>query len=200
MTLAPLQTLCGVKRVHMVSMQAVSGAGRSPGVIALDAVDNIIPYIPKEEDKVEWETKKILGRLDGDTIAPADMQISCTCTRVGVLEGHTLVVHAELGAKVSEDEIKAAWRGFGRDFLAAGYPSAPERLIHVHDDPFRPQVRLDRDRGDGLTTTVGRLRPDATGGEGWKYIVVSHNTKMGAAKGCILMAEHLLAHGVLAPS
>src|SRR5262249_3714483 len=148
----------GVRRVHMVSLQAVSGAGRSPGVIALDSIDNILPYIPKEEDKVEWETRKILGELDGAGVRLAEIPISCTCRRVGVLEGHTLVVHAELGSAASAADIAAAWREAGREFLSAGYPSAPEELVHLHADPFRPQVRLDRDRGGGLTTTVGRLR------------------------------------------
>jgi aspartate-semialdehyde dehydrogenase len=99
-----------------------------------------------------------------------------------------------------EDEIRAVWRGFGADFCAAGYPSAPRSLIHVHDDPFRPQVRLDRDLGAGMTTAVGRLRPDPSVENGWKYMLVSHNTKMGAARGCILLAEHLLAQGIIAPA
>jgi aspartate-semialdehyde dehydrogenase len=197
MTLYPLHRRFGVERVHMVSLQAVSGAGRSPGVIALDSIDNVLPYIPKEEDKVEWETRKILGELDGDGVRLAEIPISCTCTRIGVLEGHTLVVHAELCSAASADDIAAAWREAGREFLSAGYPSAPEELVHLHPDPFRPQVRLDRDRGGGLTTTVGRLRPDPGVRDGWKYVLVSHNTKMGAAKGCILLAEHLAALGMI---
>jgi aspartate-semialdehyde dehydrogenase len=197
MSLAPLHRHFGVKRVHMVSMQAVSGAGRSPGVIALDILDNIVPFIPKEEEKVSAETRKILGTVSGDTIKPADFTVSCTCTRVPVLEGHTEAVHVELGREVDEDEIIEVWRSFGADFIARGYPSAPSSLIHVHEDPFRPQVRLDRDMGDGMTTVIGRLRRDTTVENGWKYLLVSHNTKMGAAKGCILLAEHLLAEGVI---
>lgn len=198
MTLAPLHRSFGVKRVHMVSMQAVSGAGRSPGVIALDAIDNIIPLIPKEEGKVQVETLKILGEVSGATITPADIAISCTCTRVGVLEGHTEVVHVELAKSATEAEVRAAMGGFGEDFVGKGYPSAPSELIFVHDDPFRPQVRLDRDRNDGMTTVVGRLRADEVMANSWKYVLVSHNTKMGAAKGCILLAEHLHAEGYFA--
>jgi aspartate-semialdehyde dehydrogenase len=197
MTLGPLHRAFGVSHVHMVSMQAVSGAGRSPGVPALDVIDNIIPYIPKEEEKVARETRKILGTLEGAAIAPADFGISATCTRVGVLEGHTMVVHVALRGEPSEGDIARVWREAGKDFIAAGYPSAPAALISLSDDPFRPQVRLDRDAGDGMTTAVGRLRADDSTPGGWRYLLVSHNTKMGAAKGCLLEAEHLLAEGFI---
>jgi len=196
-TLAPLHRAFGVRRVHMVSMQSVSGAGRSPGVIGLDIIDNIIPYIPKEEQKVQIETLKILGTLGDAGITPANIGVTCTCTRVAVLEGHTEVVHAELASEPDEAAIVQAWRSFGSDFVAAGYPSAPPALIHVHEDPFRPQPRFDRDVNDGMTTVVGRLRRDETSKSGWKYVLVSHNTKMGAAKGCILLAEHLTAAGYI---
>jgi aspartate-semialdehyde dehydrogenase len=196
-TLAPLHRAFGVERVHMVSMQAVSGAGRSPGVIALDAIDNIIPFIPKEEGKVQLETLKILGTLDGDRVRPADIAVTCTCTRVGVLEGHTEVVHLQLASDPDERAVAEAWRSFGADFVAAGYPSAPPALIHVHEDPFRPQVRLDRDWGEGMTTVVGRLRRDEVTPRGFKYMLVSHNTKMGAARGCLLVAEHLHDRGLI---
>ena len=202
MTLAPLHRAFGVKRVHMVSMQAVSGAGRSPGVIGMDIIDNIIPHIPKEEEKVQRETLKILGTLrDGDgagaAITPASIAVSCTCTRVGVIEGHTEVVHVELARTPDQDAITQAWRSFGKEVSGAALPSAPPALIHVHDDPFRPQVRLDRDMNDGMTTVVGRLRRDDTSEGAWKYMLVSHNTKMGAAKGCVLVAEHLHAAGYI---
>jgi aspartate-semialdehyde dehydrogenase len=196
-SLAPLHRRFGVKRVHMVSMQAVSGAGRLPGVMSLDILDNILPFIPKEEEKVAAETRKVLGTVSGETIEPADFTISCTCTRVPVVEGHTEAVHVELGRETDEDEIAEAWRTFGTDFIARGYPSAPPAFIHLHDDPFRPQVRLDRNMGGGMTTVIGRLRRDHAVENGWKYVLVTHNTKMGAAKGCILLAEHLLAEGVI---
>ena len=196
-TLAPLHERWGVKRVYMTSMQSVSGAGRSPGVVALDNIDNIVPYIPKEEEKVEKETRKILGRLDGDEIVPAPFSVSCTCTRVPVLEGHTESVFVELEGAATEAEVKGAWREHGAAFIARGYPSSPRRMIVVHDDPFRPQVRLDRDNEQGMATTVGRLRKDDSLGHGWKYLLVSHNTKMGAAKGALLVAEHLAAEGLI---
>jgi aspartate-semialdehyde dehydrogenase len=190
MTLRPLQAAFGVGRVIMTSMQALSGAGRSPGVSAMDILDNIIPYIPKEEEKVEKETLKILGQIGPGGITPADMKVSCTCTRVNVLEGHTESVFVELGRKAGLDEVKAAWRELGADLPALGLPSAPRRLITVTDDPFRPQVRLDRDAEGGMSTVVGRLREDPVLG-GVKYLLVSHNTRMGAAKGAILVAEYL---------
>lgn len=196
-TLAPLHARWGVEKVFMTSMQAVSGAGRSPGVIGLDVIDNIIPFIPKEEEKVEKEAKKILGRLVGDEIETAPFSVSCTCTRVAVLEGHTESVFVALSKPATEAEVKSAWREHGAAFLAKGYPSAPKQLIVVHEDPFRPQVRLDRDADDGMATTVGRLRKDESLGHGFKYILVSHNTKMGAAKGAVLVAEDLIAQGYI---
>jgi aspartate-semialdehyde dehydrogenase len=197
--LAPLHRAFGIEHVHMVSMQAVSGAGRSPGVVALDVVDNIIPFIPGEEGKVAREAQKVLGTIAGDRIEPASFGVSATCTRVGVLEGHTIAVHVALSDDATAEAITAAWNGAGASLLEAGYPSAPERLIEVSDDPFRPQVRLDRESGRGLTCVVGRLRADAAVSRGWQFVLVSHNTKMGAALGCILQAEQLVALGVIGP-
>jgi len=196
-TLAPLHEHFGVERVLMTSLQAVSGAGRSPGVVALDILDNIIPYIPKEEEKVEKETRKILGKLVGDAIQPAAFPVSCTCTRVPIIEGHTESVFVSLSRPASEAEVKSAWREHGAAFVRKGYPSAPRQLIVVHDDPYRPQVRLDRDNDDGMATTVGRLRADPVLPNGIKYLLVSHNTKMGAAKGAVLVAEDLIARGYI---
>ncbi|MDB4967175.1 MAG: aspartate-semialdehyde dehydrogenase [Myxococcales bacterium] len=197
-TLKPLHDAFGIERVVMTSMQAVSGAGRSPGVLALDVIDNVIPYIPKEEEKVEKETKKILGTIDGsgEGITDAKIAVSCTCTRVNVIEGHTESVFVGLKKKPSVDEAKAAMREFGAEFIALGLPSAPQHLITVSDDPYRPQVRLDRDAEDGMTTSVGRMREDAVLG-GVKYMLVSHNTRMGAAKGAMLIAEYLVHAGYI---
>jgi aspartate-semialdehyde dehydrogenase len=191
MTLRPLDIAFGVEKVIMTSMQALSGAGRSPGVPAMDILDNIVPYIPKEEEKVQSETQKILGKVQGDGIAPASIAVSCTCTRVNVLEGHTESVFVQLRRPARLDDVKAVWREFGADLTSLGLPSAPKRLIKVHDDPFRPQVRLDRDEEGGMTTVVGRLREDLVFANGIKYMLVSHNTRMGAAKGAILVAEYL---------
>jgi aspartate-semialdehyde dehydrogenase len=197
MTLRPLDVAFGVSRVIMTSMQALSGAGRSPGVSAMDILDNIIPYIPKEEEKVQMETLKILGRLSNDAIVPANMTVSCTCTRVNVIEGHTESVFVELRKKAGLDEVKAAWRELGSDLAALQLHSAPKHLISVTDDPFRPQVRLDRDAEGGMSTVVGRLREDPALTNGIKYLLVSHNTRMGAARGAILVAEYLTKKGYI---
>ena len=194
MTLRPLDVAFGVGKVIMTSMQALSGAGRSPGVSAMDILDNIVPYIPKEEEKVEKETLKILGKMGPGGIIPSDMRVSCTCTRVNVLEGHTESVFVELKRKATLDEVKVAWREFGSDLRALGLPSAPRQLVSLTEDPFRPQVRLDRDAEGGMSTVVGRLREDTVLG-GVKYMLVSHNTRMGAAKGAILVAEYLAKKG-----
>jgi aspartate-semialdehyde dehydrogenase len=196
-TLKPLDDAFGVSRVIMTSMQALSGAGRSPGVSAMDILDNIVPYIPKEEEKVEKETLKILGRLSGDEIAPAPVTVSCTCTRVNVLEGHTESVFVELKKKASLDDVKAVWRAFGKDMAELKLPSLPKHLISVSDDPYRPQVRLDRDAEGGMSTVVGRLRTDPVFANGVKYMLVSHNTRMGAASGAILVAEYLTKKGYI---
>lgn len=185
-TLKPLLDAFGIRRVIMTSMQGVSGAGRSPGVMALDILDNVIPYIPGEEEKVARETGKILD---------AAFPVSATCTRAAVTEGHTEAVSVSLGRPAAPAEVAAAFREF--DAGLHGLPSAPRRLITVHDDPFRPQPRLDRDADAGMTTSVGRIREDAALDHGIKYVLVSHNTKMGAAKGAVLTAEYLLTKGFM---
>jgi aspartate-semialdehyde dehydrogenase len=195
-TLKPLDDAFGIDKVVMTSLQSVSGAGRSPGVLALDVIDNVIPYISKEEEKVEKETRKILGRFEKDGITDARMAVSCTCTRVNVLEGHTESVFVGLKKKPSVDEAKKAMEEFGRDFIELGLPSSPKHLITVSGDPYRPQPRLDRDNEDGMTTTVGRLREEPVLG-GIKYVLVSHNTRMGAAKGGLLIAEYLVKKGYI---
>jgi aspartate-semialdehyde dehydrogenase len=197
MTLRPLDVAFGVEKVIMTSMQALSGAGRSPGVPGMDVLDNIIPYIPKEEEKVERETQKILGKLTGDSITPAAIAVSCTCTRVNVLEGHTESVFVQLRKKAGLDEVKAAWRELGSELDGLGLPSAPRNLIVVREDPYRPQVRLDRDEQGGMSTVVGRLREDLAFNNGIKYMLVSHNTRMGAANGAILVAEYLIKKGYI---
>jgi aspartate-semialdehyde dehydrogenase len=195
MTLKPLHDAFGVRNVVMTSLQGVSGAGRSPGVIALDIIDNVVPYIPGEEEKVETETRKILGRLAGDVIEPAPFRVSATCTRVPVLEAHTEAVCVALERAAGVDDAKRALREFGRPLLDLGLPSSPAALIEVSEDPFRPQPRLDRDREDGMVTSVGRVRRDPVLPNGLKYVLVSHNTKMGAARGAILVAEYLCHQG-----
>jgi aspartate-semialdehyde dehydrogenase len=194
-TLKPLLDRFGLQRVVMTSMQGVSGAGRSPGVPALDILDNVVPYIPGEEEKVARETGKILGRLQDGAIVPAAFPVSATCTRSAVTEGHTEAVALSLGAPAGPADVAAAFREFGGELARLGLPSAPRRLITVHEDPFRPQPRLDRDADGGMTTSVGRIREDAALEHGVKYVLVSHNTKMGAAKGAVLTAEILATSG-----
>jgi aspartate-semialdehyde dehydrogenase len=177
-------------------MQAMSGAGRNGGVLGLDALDNIIPYIPGEEEKVQKETQKILGQYSGEGIVPANFGVSATCTRANISDGHTESVFVATEKPCSVEQVTQVMREF-RGGLE-GLPSTPEHLIYVHNDPFRPQPRRDRDMGDGLTTVVGRMREEhVLGAHGIKYVLVSHNTKMGAAKGAILVAELLLRDGII---
>jgi len=192
--LAPLHQAFGAERVVLTSMQAVSGAGRSPGVLTLDVVDNVVPYIKGEEAKVERETKKLLGGPE----RPAEMAVSATCTRVPVLEGHTESVVASFARPCSVEAAKSAMENFGREVNPGTHPTAPEQWVTVLDQADRPQVRLDRERDGGMTTTVGRLRSDEVlGSHGLRFVLVSHNTKMGAAKGAVLVAEDLAARGRL---
>ncbi len=194
-TLKPLLEHFGVRHVIMTSLQAVSGAGRAGGVLSLDVIDNVIPFISGEEDKVEREAGKILGRCDGGAIVSAAFSVSATCTRVAVLDGHTETVSVATERPCSPAEAAAAMTEFEGDVAGLGLPSAPERLILVHADPFRPQPRLDRDVDGGMATSVGRLRAEPTFAHGVKYVLVSHNTQMGAAKGALLVAEYLAHAG-----
>src|ERR671930_2356711 len=196
-TLKPIMTRFGINNVFMASMQALSGAGRSPGVIALDIMDNIIPYIPKEEEKVQIETKKILGDLDTGSIAPNAIKVSCTCTRVPVLDGHTETVFVETKRSAVPEEVKNEMVNFSRSVTIRDLPTAPEDYIIVHDDPARPQPRIDREINDGMTTVVGRLRKDPVFHNGIKYVLLSHNEKMGSAKGAVLLAELLKQKNML---
>jgi aspartate-semialdehyde dehydrogenase len=196
-TLKPLLDKFGIHFVIMSSMQAMSGAGRSPGVAGLDILDNVIPYIPKEEEKVQRETQKILGTLGDDGIAPARFPVSCTCTRVNVLDGHTESVFVSLEQPAALDQVAQAMRDYDGGLGSMRLPTAPPEFIYVHDDPFRPQPRLDRDMNDGMTTVVGRLRTDGALDNGVKYVLVSHNTKMGAARGAVLTAELLYCQKLL---
>jgi aspartate-semialdehyde dehydrogenase len=190
--LKPLHDAFGVRRVIVTSMQGISGAGRSPGVVGLDIIDNVVPFIPKEEEKVARETRKIFATLGEGGLRDADFVVSATCTRASVLEGHTEAVSVSLEKPASPADVAAAMRAFdgGHDL-----PTAPGRWIIVHDDPFRPQPRLDRDAEGGMATSVGRIRPEPVLENGVKFVLVSHNTKMGAAKGAVLVAEHLYKGG-----
>jgi len=194
--LAPLARRFGLRSVIMTSMQALSGAGRSPGVHSMDILDNVIPFIPKEEDKVARESAKILGSLEGDRILPLALPVSAHCNRVNVRDGHTECVSAGLGRPAPLDEVRDALRSFGRDFVDLGLPSSPPELCRVLEDPYRPQPRIDRMTNDGMTAVVGRLREDPVLPNGVKFVVLSHNTKLGAAKGATLVAEYLVHRGL----
>ncbi|HEX6561823.1 MAG TPA: aspartate-semialdehyde dehydrogenase [Nitrososphaera sp.] len=190
-TLKPVLDKFGINKVIMTSMQALSGAGRSPGVIALDITDNVIPYIPKEEEKVQREAKKILGKFAKNAITPADFRVSCTCTRVPVLDGHTETVFVETAEAAEPEDVKKEMLKFSKNVSIGKLPSAPKEYIVVHDDPTRPQPRIDRELNDGMTTAVGRLRKDTAFDNGIKYVLLSHNEKMGSARGAVLLAELL---------
>jgi len=190
-TMKPLYEKYGAKKVMMTSMQAISGGGRSPGVSAMDVTDNIIPYIPKEENKVKIETKKILGKLKDGKIEPADIRVSCTCTRVPVIDGHTESVFVETEKEIDPKNAKETYEQYNKEISVAGLPSAPKDYYVVHEDPTRPQPRIERHVGDGMTTTIGRLEKEELFDHGLKYMLFSHNKKMGSAKGAVLLAEML---------
>jgi len=193
-TLKPLLEKYGVKKVMMTSMQAISGGGKS-GVSAMGITDNIIPYIPKEEGKVKLETRKILGKLENGKIKDADIRISCTCTRVPVIDGHTESVFVETTKEVDPQKAKEMYNQYNKDISVAGLPSAPEKYYAFHEDPTRPQPRMERSVGDGMTTTIGRVEKEELFDNGLKYILFSHNKKMGSAKGAVLLAEMLHKKG-----
>ncbi len=196
-TMKPLLDKFGVQKIIMTSMQSMSGAGRSPGVSALDITDNIIPYIPKEEDKVRLETGKILGKLVDGKIDPAKMRVSCTCTRVPVIDGHTETVFIETTTHTDPEGVKNAMKEFSSKVSVTGLPSAPKEYLMVNEDPTRPQPRLDREINGGMTTVVGRIREDTVFDNGIKYVLFSHNEKMGSAKGAVLLAEMLHKKGYI---
>jgi len=196
-TLKPLYEKYGAKKVMMTSMQAISGAGRTPGVSAMDVTDNIIPYIPKEENKVRIETKKILGKLKDGKIEPADIRVSCTCTRVPVIDGHTESVFVETTNDCTPEDAKKTYEEYNKASTVKGFPSAPENYYVVHDDPTRPQPRMEREVGGGMTTTIGRMEKEELFDHGLKYMLFSHNKKMGSAKGAVLLAEMLYKKGII---
>lgn len=193
-TLKPLLEKYGAKKVMMTSMQAISGGGKS-GVSAMGITDNIIPYIPKEEGKVRLETRKILGKLKDGKIVDADIRVSCTCTRVPVIDGHTESVFVETTQEIDPVKAKETYDKCNEDISVVGLPSAPEKYYAFHDDPTRPQPRMERTVGDGMTTTIGRVEKEELFDHGLKYMLFSHNKKMGSAKGAVLLAEMLYKKG-----
>lgn len=193
MALAALRRF-GISKVSAVSMQAISGAGY-PGVASLDIFDNVIPYISGEEEKLEAETRKMLGSMQDGQVVPLEAVVSAQCNRVPVFDGHTVAVSVALDERPSLDTVREAWEGFRGPEVVASLPSAPERPVIVHAEPDRPQPRRDRDAGNGMSASVGRLRECPI--LGYKFVTMAHNTVRGAAGGAILNAELLIAQGYL---
>jgi aspartate-semialdehyde dehydrogenase len=196
-SLKPIVDAFGMKRAIATTMQGLSGAGRAGGVLAMDVIDNLVPYIPKEEEKVAREATKILGALGEGAIVPHSAKVGATCTRAGIVDGHTAAVTVETERPASPDDVAAVMREFGGDYAGMDLPSAPANPIFVHDDPFRPQPRLDRNREGGMSTSVGRVRAEPAVPNGIKYVALSHNTQIGAAKGLVLVAEYLKKSGAI---
>jgi len=190
--LKALQDAFGLKRVFAVSLQALSGAGY-PGVASLDIADNVIPFISGEEDKVEWEPRKMLGKLEGEEIRLAEFGISAHTNRVAVTDGHLVCLSVELAERAAPEQAAAVLAEYESPAPVADLPSVARPVIVVRSEENRPQPRLDRMTGRGMTTVVGRVRPDAL--FDLRLTVLSHNTIRGAAGGSLLNAELMVRLG-----
>jgi aspartate-semialdehyde dehydrogenase len=188
--LAALHRKFGVESAVVTTFQSISGAGY-PGVSSMDITDNVVPYIAGEEPKVETESQKILGELKNGSVTKADFPLSAQCFRVNVVDGHTASVRVKLKEKSTLEEVIAAMRSFP----SLDLHSSPKTFIEVTDEPSRPQPRLDRDNGNGMTITVGRVFPDNI--FDYRFVALSHNTVRGAAGAAILNAELLISKSVL---
>ena len=195
LALKPLDDAFGLRKLSVVAMQAISGAGY-PGVPAPDILGNIVPYIGGEEEKVEREFPKLLGSLEGGGIAPAPVVISAQCNRVPVRDGHTECVSIELQSQASTKDLVAAFEDFSGPEQVAVLPSSPAKPIVVRRQADRPQPLRDRDTGGGMSVVVGRVRPCPVLGH--KFVVLGHNTVRGAAGGSIHNAELLVEQGWIA--
>lgn len=195
LALKPLESRFGLRSVFVSTMQAVSGAGY-PGVPSMDIVGNVIPFIRNEEEKLEAETRRLLGKLENGAIRPLGAKVSAHCNRVGVQDGHMESVSIELEKKATREEILVAWREF-QPLRGSNLPTAPVSPVEYECAEDRPQPRLDRMRGRGMAATVGRLRPCSL--LDWKFTVLSHNTIRGAAGAALLNAELLASENKLLP-
>ena len=199
LALKPLQQHFGIESLFVSTMQAVSGAGY-PGVPSLDILGNVVPYIRNEEEKMQEECNKLLGSLEGNAVRPLPAKLSAHCNRVAVEDGHTECVSVKLKSPATYEQIVSAWEEF-QPFGSTGshfgvrLPTAPLHPVEYDTTPDRPQPRLDRNRGNGMTATVGRLRPCPL--LDWKFVVLSHNTVRGAAGAALLNAEVLAVLGKL---
>lgn len=194
LALKPLHDRFGVEAVHVVTMQAISGAGY-PGVASMDILDNVIPYINGEEHKIETEPLKILGKFQGTFIEPASIVISAQCNRVPVTDGHMASVSLKLKSKASKQDVIQTWREFTGDVYQMGLPLAPQQPIHYLEEDHSPQPKLHRHLEKGMAAAVGRLRECPI--FDFKFSLLSHNTVRGAAGGAILCGELLLKTGRL---
>jgi aspartate-semialdehyde dehydrogenase len=194
MALAPLHEAYGVRRTALFTMQSISGAGY-PGVPSLDILGNVIPYISEEEQKIEREIAKLLGAHDGQTVRPATFTVSAHANRVPTEHGHLVCLSVELEHPASIERIVSAYEGWRGHPDARGLPSAPDKPLVLTAVPDRPQTRRDVDAGNGMTVTVGRVRPDPL--MSVKLVALGHNTIRGAAGGSVLNAELLAARGLL---
>lgn len=194
-TLSPLQESLGLKAVIVHTMQALSGAGYN-GVPSLATLDNVIPFIRTEEEKMAIESKKMLGLYNDDQIIPAEFALSAHCNRVTTLDGHMETVSVAFENPPSDAKIIAdLWREWDPLPQRLSLPSAPKPPIVIRTEPDRPQTRLDRNNGNGMAVTVGRLRKcDVLD---FKYVLLSHNTIRGAAGASVLNAELMMAQGLL---
>ncbi len=192
--LKALDNAFGVKKVFAVSLQALSGAGY-PGVPSLDIIDNVIPNINGEEEKVEWEPLKMLGKLKDNKIDLADMRFSVHTNRVAVIDGHMVCASVELARPANPETAEAILREYAAPSPARELPSSPRPVIEVRNEADRPQPRLDRLTGKGMTTVVGLVRRDPI--LDLKFVVLSHNTIRGAAGGSIYNAELLVNENLL---
>jgi aspartate-semialdehyde dehydrogenase len=195
LALKPLEERFAIESIFVSTMQAVSGAGY-PGVASLDILGNVVPYIKSEEEKMQEETLKLLGSLKGVRIESLNAKISAHCNRVAVEDGHTESVSIKLRKPATREQILAAWNDF-RPLAGQFLPTAPAQPVEFVAAEDRPQPRLDRMRGNGMTATVGRLRPCPL--LDWKFTVLSHNTIRGAAGAALLNAELLVSLGKLDP-
>jgi aspartate-semialdehyde dehydrogenase len=194
MALAPLQQAFGLEAVMMTSMQAISGAGY-PGVASMDIIDNVMPFIGGEEEKVEVEPQKILGQFNGAKIESAPFKVSAQCNRVPVQDGHLESVRVKLSRPATVEQVVEALSNFTGLPQELKLPTAPARPVIVRFEKDRPQTRLDRDAENGMATVVGRISKDTI--FDFKFTLISHNTIRGAAGAALLNAELLVAKGLL---
>jgi aspartate-semialdehyde dehydrogenase len=195
LALAPLHAKFHVTSVVATTLQALSGAGY-PGVPSMAISDNVVPFIDGEEEKIEKETLKILGPIKKGHVIDAPMQVSAQCHRVNVSDGHMAAVRVKLNKLTTIEEVSEAFASFSSLPQELKLHSAPAKPIIVLQEPDRPQPRLDRDAGNGMSVTVGRVRDDNV--LDYRFVALSHNTIRGAAGAAILNAELLIASGYLA--